>query len=71
MVIEAAGLTLLFGPQEGFNSPFEISTDAGAYLCNETYYRTLEALACMFDDAKGLPKPALFLHLPAGNGHRP
>lgn len=52
-------------PQEGFNSPFEISTDAGAYLCNETYYRTLEALVCMFDDAKGLPKPALFLHLPA------
>jgi 8-oxo-dGTP diphosphatase len=34
-----------------------ISTDAGGFLCNELYYRTLQAI----DDAT----PCIFLHLPA------
>lgn len=36
-----------------------LSTDAGRYLCNETYYRTLDALR-----ASGVDVPCLFLHLP-------
>ena len=40
-----------------------ISSDAGTYLCNETYYRTFEAL----NDVEKLPiMPVCFLHLPAG-----
>ena len=36
-----------------------LSYDAGTYLCNETYYRTLQAL-----DASEVDVPCLFLHLP-------
>ena len=36
-----------------------LSTDAGRFLCNETYYRTLEALRNSNVDV-----PCLFLHLP-------
>jgi len=36
-----------------------LSTDAGRYLCNETYYRTLDALRLSDVDV-----PCLFLHLP-------
>ena len=51
-------------PQDAFPSPFEISIDAGTYLCNETYYRTLEALISSPHENRALPNPALFLHLP-------
>ena len=36
-----------------------VSNDAGRYLCNETYYRTLDALR-----ASDVDVPCLFLHLP-------
>ena len=38
------------------------STDAGGYVCNETFYRTLHAL----DEANISDIPALFVHLPPG-----
>ncbi len=38
------------------------STDAGGYVCNETFYRTLHAL----DEANISDTPALFVHLPPG-----
>ena len=37
----------------------ELSNDAGQYICNETYFRTLEAL-----DAHKFAIPCLFLHVP-------
>jgi len=37
----------------------ELSKDAGRYICNETYYRTLEAL-----QTHKFAIPCLFLHLP-------
>jgi len=42
----------------------EISTDAGTFLCNETLYRTLSALAetAVHDE---LTTPCFFLHLPS------
>ena len=52
-------------PRKAFPLPFEISIDAGAYLCNETYYRTLEALISSPHHNRALPNPALFLHLPS------
>lgn len=52
-------------PEEALPLPFEISTDAGTYLCNETYYRTLEALISSPHKSRALPNPALFLHLPS------
>ena len=38
----------------------ELSTDAGNYICNETYYYTLQALANKANDSR---IPCLFLHL--------
>ena len=38
----------------------DLSMDAGRYICNETYYRTLEAL-----QAHKFAIPCLFLHLPS------
>ena len=38
----------------------ELSKDAGRYICNETYFRTLEAL-----DKHKFAIPSLFLHLPS------
>jgi 8-oxo-dGTP diphosphatase len=42
---------------QSWQTDVEISTDAGAYLCNETLYRSLEANL-------GGTIPVLFLHLP-------
>jgi pyrrolidone-carboxylate peptidase/8-oxo-dGTP pyrophosphatase MutT (NUDIX family) len=41
----------------------EVSDDAGAFVCNETYFHTLAALG---DEGDGhpVPTPALFVHLP-------
>ena len=41
---------------------FELSTDAGNYICNETYFYTLQALA---NKATNSRIPCLFLHLPS------
>lgn len=43
---------------------FGVSCDAGAYLCNETYHATLKA-QCVHDRESFIPRPTLFLHLPA------
>ena len=42
------------------NELVEWSTDAGGYVCNETFYRTLFAL----DETDNFDIPALFVHLP-------
>ena len=41
----------------GWDTAAEVSVDAGAYLCNETLYRTLDSLP-------NASLPVLFLHLP-------
>ena len=43
---------------------FDVSYDAGAYLCNETYHATLKA-QCMHEQEATMPSPTLFLHLPS------
>lgn len=51
-------------PAQFFPSPYSISTDAGAFLCNETYFRTLHALADQ-PVTQSLPIPCIFVHLPS------
>ena len=46
-----------------FPTAYTLSTDAGAYLCNETYHATLKAL-CEVGTNAPLPPPSIFLHLP-------
>ena len=50
-------------PTTAFSFPSTLSVDAGAYLCNETYFHTLRALANASHE-QALPPPCLFLHLP-------
>ena len=50
-------------PAEALPSPVKLSHDAGAFICNETYHRTLLALHAQSDGAC-LPVPCLFVHLP-------
>lgn len=52
----------LWQPQD-FPVPFTLSTDAGAYLCNETYHATMKAV-CERPSTDPVPEPVLFLHLP-------
>ena len=41
------------------------SRDAGAYYCNEIYYRTLNAVRGSWNTAEETPlTPVLFIHLP-------
>ena len=54
---------------EAFPTSYTVSTDAGAYLCNETYHATLKAV-CEVGPSQPLPSPVLFLHLP-GERHLP
>ncbi len=49
-------------PANAFNVPFHLSTDAGAYLCNETFFETLKSLE--ESTQKPLPPPCVFVHLP-------
>lgn len=52
-------------PNDLFSTKLEQSDDAGSFVCNETYYRTLSAIN--FNDKKdhfGRKLPCLFLHLP-------
>ena len=47
----------------------EDSDDAGSFVCNETYYRTLAAIEKnAVQDSFGRPLPCLFLHLPDAYG---
>ena len=45
-----------------FSSDYDISFDAGTFVCNETYYHTLHALQSQLH--KPIPPPCLFLHIP-------
>ena len=44
----------------------ELSTDAGTYLCNETYYRTLDAIS-QYSIGENLP--TCFIHFPRSTKH--
>jgi len=46
-----------------FPTPWELSIDAGTYICNETYFHTLKALVDS-NHTESLPPPCLFIHLP-------
>ena len=46
--------------QEKMGDGWELSTDAGTFICNETLYRTLHTLSMPNIDSK----PCLFIHLP-------
>ena len=46
-----------------FPTPYSLSIDAGAYLCNETYHATMKALT-EATTSRPIPPPVLFLHLP-------
>ncbi len=46
-----------------FPVAFDVSTNAGAYLCNETYFQTLKQLV-LSPHSAALPSPCIFLHLP-------
>ena len=50
-------------PSSFFPSAYTVSNDAGAYLCNETYHRTMKALLGQ-EHTSSFPSPCLFLHLP-------
>ena len=56
-------LDLSLWKPEDFPVPFTLSTDAGAYLCNETYHATMKAV-CERPSTDPVPEPVLFLHLP-------
>ena len=59
---------VLVGPHTvgpgAFSAAFTVSSDAGAYLCNETYHCTMKAV-CERPSAEPVPPPVLFLHLRA------
>ena len=56
-------LDLTLWQPDDFPVPFTLSTDAGAYLCNETYHATMRAV-CERPSTHPVPSPVLFLHLP-------
>ena len=57
--LKAAAPVKKWGIEE-WDIDIELSKDAGRYICNETYYRTLEAL-----QTHKFAIPCLFLHLPS------
>lgn len=56
-------LDLSLWQADDFPVPYTLSTDAGAYLCNETYHATMKAV-CERPSTDAVPIPVLFLHLP-------
>ena len=56
-------LDLTLWDPERFPVAFTVSSDAGAYLCNETYHCTMKAV-CERPSTEPVPPPVLFLHLP-------
>ena len=66
--VEPTGLSLLhstahrpsFEIAYGDTSAVVISEDAGRFVCNETYFRTLYSI-----ESQGLNLPAMFIHIPA------
>ena len=51
-------------PVDRFSTPFTVSKDAGKFICNESYHRTLLQLQALHN-RPGLPVPCLFVHLPS------
>lgn len=52
-------------PRHLLSIPIDISTDAGNFVCNETYARTLDAVTSnSIKDRMNRQLPTLFLHLP-------
>ena len=52
-------------PFDEFETKFSLSNDAGEFLCNEVYARTLNAVSCYgTSDQLGRKTPVVFLHLP-------
>jgi 8-oxo-dGTP diphosphatase len=52
-------------PNDSFSTKLEQSDDAGSFVCNETYYRTLSSIDYNNEeDNFGRKLPCLFLHLP-------
>jgi len=53
-------------PLDSFTSKFRLSSDAGTFICNETYAQTLFALSQVeARDRLGRQLPTVFLHLPS------
>ncbi len=46
------------------NNAVEISEDCGQFVCNETYYRTLNAIERRGLQTRGRALPAIFVHIP-------
>ena len=52
-------------PNDSFSTKLEQSDDAGSFVCNETYYRTLSSIDYNNEkDHFGRKLPCIFLHLP-------
>ena len=47
------------------NDAVEISEDCGRFVCNETYYRTLNYIENQGIMSRGRPLPAIFVHIPS------
>ncbi|MEC8927020.1 MAG: hypothetical protein VYB17_02020, partial [Candidatus Thermoplasmatota archaeon] len=44
-----------------------LSEDCGRFVCNETYYRTLNSIKTQGIQSRGGPLPAIFVHIPSFN----
>lgn len=56
---------LKYFPRHLLEMSVELSNDAGSFVCNETYYRTLSAISAnTLTDNMGRTLPVVFLHLP-------
>ena len=44
-----------------------LSEDCGRFVCNETYYRTLNSIKTRRIQSRGRPLPAIFVHIPSFN----
>ena len=47
------------------NDAVEISEDCGRFVCNETYYRTLNYIEQQGIQSRDRPLPAIFVHIPS------
>jgi 8-oxo-dGTP diphosphatase len=61
----ASTVAAKYFPRHLLSIPVDISTDAGNFVCNETYARTLDAVTShSIKDRMNRQLPTLFLHLP-------
>ena len=47
------------------NDAVIISEDCGRFVCNETYYRTLQSIKERALQSRGRALPAIFVHIPS------